>query len=193
MGGFSAAAKQLQLVTQRSPKHSLASSEQTAQALQDFMTTHPPPCDPSKVGPHQATSARRRRSTSTATTLGASAASAAAKSLLAAAGLSRSHGLACHDSSSASSNGVKGGRGTVEAWRVLPTQKQLKAAGRPDLAAALQRHGARSVAQLLGLPVAARGPKKKVSHGFRLADFQQATVLEHLVPAMPFPLCMLLG
>jgi hypothetical protein len=47
-------------------------------------------------------------------------------------------------------------------WGQLPTQRQLVAAGRPDLAAGLQKHGHDRVRGLLGLPEPKRKQLRKV-------------------------------
>ena len=171
LGGFSAAAKKLQLRSQRGPRHGLKTPEQTAQALQEFMASHAPPeaqqlqLQQQLKGPARQSPRTRRRSGTAA-----AAASDVAKRLLAAAGLptadaAASHGCSLADGDKSGTDGgegLNGSRGACSAWRVMPSQQQLKAAGRADLVAALQRHGAIPVATLLGLPIARRGGRKKV-------------------------------
>lgn len=148
LGGWQVVSRQLGLTPQRQARRPVpATPQQLAEALTQWMAANPPPAMPPRT-----MAALESDPMCSATQLPRT---------------SRTQGVgagAVGPSTSRSSRDRLAGGSDVQhrGWQQLPTQKQLLAAGRRDLVAGLQKHGARSVGALLGLPVSPQGPTTKV-------------------------------
>lgn len=150
LGGWQVVSRQLGLTPQRQARRPVpATPQQLAEALRQWMAATPPPAirpeDTEAVKSNPMRSASQLPQTSRMDGVAAGA-------------------VAAGPSTSRSSRDRLVGGSDVQhrGWQQLPTQKQLLAAGRRDLVAGLQKHGARSVGALLRLPVSPQGPTTKV-------------------------------
>lgn len=157
-GGRHAVAEQLGLHCKRAAPGAAAgaTAEELAQQLLQFMMQHAPD-ELGLVG--------KDSSSSSSTTLDSSNVPSALVG--SSAGDSSTTTAADRKTSSSSSSSI--GRSRLakvrqgrSAWGRLPTQRQLVAAGRPDLAAGLQKFGHERIRLLLGLPQPTRKQLRKV-------------------------------
>lgn len=164
-GGWYATAQLLQLRCVRSPPGSAAGStaEGLAEALLEFMATHPPHPSSSSTGGggdgSAGGTAGSSRTTSVRTIL-ASRRLVVARHQWQQQQQPQSDGLNPAGTEAAAAAALPAKH---HQWQQLPTQRQLLAAGRPDLVAGLQRHGHETIRVMLGLPQPKRKRLRKVS------------------------------
>jgi hypothetical protein len=160
-----------------------ATAEGLAAQLLQFMTEHPPEeLQPGKSNSSSSSGETRDGSTGSSSSSSSSSCGDAVSSptdlRTSSSGSldstsSRGTSGAEKGSSSSSSSRSSIGRGRLarptlkvrlkrHSWRQLPTQRQLLAAGRPDLVAGLQKYGHDRIRRMLGLPQPERKQLRKV-------------------------------